>query len=102
MASWPSNPRPYRWCLISVTALVAVQRSRIKVNTGQSVCALFPAVLVLACTTPDTLVRSEDRQANSANLVAQRPPAVCEEECLGVLRAGVIWLAGKNRVSPNM
>jgi hypothetical protein len=65
-----------------------------------SICCT--AVLVSACTTPDTLVRSEERQASSAHLVAQRPPAVCEEECLGVLRAGVVWLAGKNRVSPSM
>lgn len=71
-------------------------------TTCRSICALVPAVLVLACTTPDTLVRSEDQQANSVHLLAQRSPAVCEQECLGVLRAGVVWLAGKNHVSPDM
>ena len=87
--------------MVSLCCLHALQRSGINVNTCRSICTLVPTVLVLACMTPDALVRSEDWHGSSAQLVAQRSPAVCEEDCLGILRAGVIWLAGRKRVSPS-
>ena len=65
----------------------------------KSICVVALAGLTWACTAPGTLVRSNKSPRSDARLDLQRPPALCEQECVVILHAGVAWLADRYRVS---